>query len=195
MDMGAEEFPQRRYSGCWRRGGCCGWRRGRCGGVLGLCGTELQLLPAGALLPAAERREPLAALPASVNRSRRRESAARRTEPRIGPTGGSGATRSWSARSNHPLAYRFEAGILTEASKGRRAIPARPSRAASCYTTASSAAALGHLGVVGVRRRAHPTLHATAPFLRVAGYAGATPTPRTGHAVLRSPFFRRIHLY
>jgi hypothetical protein len=30
--------------------------------------------------------------------------------------------------------------------KGRRAIPARQSQAASCYTTASSAAALGHLG-------------------------------------------------
>jgi hypothetical protein len=36
-------------------------------------------------------------------------------------------------------------------SKGRRAIPARQSRAASCYTTASSAAALGHLGAVHKR--------------------------------------------
>jgi hypothetical protein len=36
-------------------------------------------------------------------------------------------------------------------SKGRRAIPARQSRAASCYTTASAAAALGHLGAVHKR--------------------------------------------
>jgi hypothetical protein len=36
-------------------------------------------------------------------------------------------------------------------SKGRRATPAWQSRAASCYTTASSAAALGHLGAVHKR--------------------------------------------
>ena len=36
-------------------------------------------------------------------------------------------------------------------SKGRRTIPARQSRPASCYTTASSAAALGHLGAVHKR--------------------------------------------
>ena len=47
-----------------------------------------------------------------------------------------------------PLACRFEQGILTEASTGRRAIPARQSRAASRYTTASSAAALDHLGAM-----------------------------------------------
>jgi hypothetical protein len=43
--------------------------------------------------------------------------------------------------ANHLLAYRFEGGILTEASKGRRAIPARQSRAGRA--TQPLAAAVG----------------------------------------------------
>src|SRR5271165_4627853 len=56
------------------------------------------------------------------------------------------------------VAFVLQNGNLTRShylppqpSKGRRATPARQSRAASCYTTASSAAALGHLGAADKR--------------------------------------------
>jgi len=50
-------------------------------------------------------------------------------------------------------------------SKGRRATPARQSRAASCYTTASSAAALGHLGAVHKRGSGAKTARSRRPSL------------------------------
>jgi hypothetical protein len=51
-----------------------------------------------------------------------------------------------------PLAYRNVASIICrQPSKGLRAIPAWQSRAASCYTTTSSASALGHRGAVHKR--------------------------------------------
>ena len=56
------------------------------------------------------------------------------------------------------VAFVLQNGNLTRShylppqpSKDRRATPARQSRAASCYKTASSAAALGHLGAVHTR--------------------------------------------
>ena len=49
------------------------------------------------------------------------------------------------------LNHRTFAIVGRAPSKGRRASPARQSRAASCYTTASPAAPLGHLGAVHMR--------------------------------------------
>ena len=60
-------------------------------------------------------------------------------------------------------------------SKGRRATPARQSRAASCYTTASSAAALGHLGAV--HKRVSGAKTARSPFRAASMSKEEGPVP------------------
>jgi hypothetical protein len=73
--------------------------------------------------------------------------------------------------------------ICRQPSKARRAIPARQSRAASCYTTASSAAALGHLGAVQQLRRKsllfEQLAHQSQGRLGAVGSAITLASPRT----------------
>jgi hypothetical protein len=59
-----------------------------------------------------------------------------------------------------------------ETSKGRRAIPAPQSRAAPCYTTASSAAALGYLGATHKRGSGAKTARSSEGVGRVTHEPG-----------------------
>src|SRR5271166_5208265 len=60
--------------------------------------------------------------------------------------------------------------------KGRRAIPARQSRAAPCYTTASSAAAPGHLGAAHKRGAGAKTARSREGWGHAAGLAKIADT-------------------